>query len=52
LIDLKTTWKIALINSVLGHFKITFMSSIKEVSSSKNLKIKLGLPFLNIEEKM
>ena len=34
-----------------GHFQITCKSSQNVVSSSRNLKIKVGFPFLNKAEK-
>jgi hypothetical protein len=41
----------ALTNKPFGHFQMTCKSSQKEVSSSRNLKIKVGFPFLNKAEK-
>ena len=37
-------------NGIFGHFQITCKSSKNVVSSSKNLKIKVGFPFLNNDE--
>ena len=44
----KILFKIVLIKIPFGKLNIIFISSKKEVFSSKNLKIKLGLLFLNI----
>ncbi len=41
----------ALTKSPFGHFQITCKSSKNVVSSSKNLKINVGFPFLNNAEK-
>jgi len=43
-------WTSALINNIFGHFQMTCKSSRKEVSSSKNLKIKVVFPFSNNAE--
>jgi hypothetical protein len=52
LLYLNITRNKAFIKGILGHFKITFKSSLKVVSSSRNLKIRAGFPFLNKEEKI